>query len=403
MKEETNNIDVHSLERVVCIMSYTSSASGLMASLFDNHPNVLMFPDNVISGFQNFWEKNQDLSLDAQLDNFLIKYVTIFDARETPTGLEGSAETGESRGYTTLGINRDEYLLIDRLLFKRNVKELIGDVYPVSRKLFFQAIHIAYNQALGREIKDPIIVFGLHNLTFPERIKAIKEDFSDISFLTMVRNPINATGSRFRSQLKASLAISHFKKIMNGIANGGTFDPSTDPGQWKAVRMEDLHRSPDKTMKKICDWLNLEWNNSLLESTIHGKKWWNEKQSMQISGFNPAIPAQNFDEFLSKFDQTRLNILLSHKSATWNYSNTSRGESFILKACLFPLLFIPFRIELIVWKKIISKIISKEISIFYKTWIILKTIMGGLLLGRLILLRSWINNFIKPHKEVELL
>ena len=190
---------------------------------------------------------------------------------------------------------------------------------------------------------------------------------------------------------------------MNGITNGGTFDLSTDPDQWKAVRMEDLHRSPAKTMKKVCDWLNLEWNNSLLESTIHGKKWWNEKQSMQISGFNPAIPAQNFDEFLSKFDQVRLNVLLSHKSITWNYSNPSHGESFILKACLFPLLIIPFRIELIVWKKIISKIISKEISIFYKIWIIFKTIIGGLLLGRLILFRSWINNFIKPHKEVELL
>ena len=57
MQEETNNIDVHALERIVCIMSYTSSASGLMASLFDNHPNVLMFPDNVISGFQNFLGK----------------------------------------------------------------------------------------------------------------------------------------------------------------------------------------------------------------------------------------------------------------------------------------------------------------------------------------------------------
>ena len=144
-------------------------------------------------------------------------------------------------------------------------------------KLFSSYTYRLQSSTQGREIKDPIIVFGLHNLTFPERIKAIKEDFSDISFLTMVRNPINATGSRFRSQLKASLAISHFKKIMNGITNGGTFDLSTDPDQWKAVRMEDLHRSPAKTMKKVCDWLNLEWNNSLLESTIHGKKWWNEK------------------------------------------------------------------------------------------------------------------------------
>ena len=116
-QEDYIALSASSVNKVVCIMSYTSSASGLMASLFDNHPNVLMFPDNVISGFQDFWERNESLPLQHLLDKFMEKYITIFDARETPLGLENSAETGESRGFTSLGINRDHHLEVFKVFF----------------------------------------------------------------------------------------------------------------------------------------------------------------------------------------------------------------------------------------------------------------------------------------------
>ena len=287
MKEESNNIDVHSLERVVCIMSYTSSASGLMASLFDDHPNVLMFPDNVISSFQDFWEENSSLSLDLLLVKFLDKYTTIFDARTTPAGLEGSAETGEARGFTTLGSDRKEFLEVDRSSFKLHMRELIGDTHPVPRKLFFQAMHVSYSKALGRQVKDPIIVFGLHSLGHPGRFEGLVEDFSDVWFLYMVRHPVRATASRLRMQIKSGLVgASSFYRIIRGVSTGGLTDPSVPANRWKAIRMEDLHRAPEDNMKNICHWLHLPWNKALLQSTIHGKQWWNQKVSAQISGFN---------------------------------------------------------------------------------------------------------------------
>jgi len=403
IQETDYKVDIDSVNRVVCIMSYTSSASGLMASLFDNHPNVLMFPDNVISSFQVFWKENNSLSLDSLIDKFLERYTTIFDARTTPEGLEGSAETGESRGFTTLGLDRNEHLEVNRILFRSYMTEFVGDNHPVSRKLFFQAMHLAYSKALGQKVIDPIIVFGLHNLTFPERYKGLIEDFSDVYFLTMVRDPLRATASRFRRQIKVGVAISHFKKIMSGISRGGVTSSSTTQNRWRAIRMEDLHQSPDETMKNICNWIDLPWSNVLLESTIHGKKWWNEKQSIQVSGFNTAFTSQNFDEYLSQLDRIRLSVLLSRKCASWNYSVPWWSSNIIAKLLVFPLLLIPFRMELMVWSKIIVEILKERTPLAKKVWLCLRTLSGGIVLGRLALINAWLITLVSNPKEVQLL
>jgi hypothetical protein len=206
-------------------MGYTSSASCLMSSLLDSHPNIISLPDNVVSDFQDFWDINNSLSLDLLLDAFLVKYSIIFDARITPESLKGTAESGEARGFTTLGSERKSYLEVDTSIFKSYMKEYIDNDHPISRKLFFQAMHVAYSKALNREVNDPIIVFGLHSLTHPQRIKGLMEDFSDVYFLNMVRHPLRATASRFKRQINHGISISHFHRIITGVSRSGVTDP----------------------------------------------------------------------------------------------------------------------------------------------------------------------------------
>jgi len=65
--QSVNTFDVSSINRIVCIMSFTSSASCLMSSLLDNHPNILSFPDNVLASFSEFWQEFNSLSLEPLL------------------------------------------------------------------------------------------------------------------------------------------------------------------------------------------------------------------------------------------------------------------------------------------------------------------------------------------------
>ena len=57
---QKTKIELDSLEQIVCVMNFTSSASCLLSSLFDNHPNVLIFPDNVIQDFEDLWKSGGD-------------------------------------------------------------------------------------------------------------------------------------------------------------------------------------------------------------------------------------------------------------------------------------------------------------------------------------------------------
>jgi len=400
--ESEYECDVGSVNRIVCIMSYTSSASCLMSSLLDNHPNIISFPDNVISGFQDFWEINSALSLDPLLDAFLVKYTTIFDARTTPEGLKGTAESGEARGFTTMGPDRKEYLEVDRAAFQRYMKVFIGDTHPIPRKLFFQAMHVAYSKALDREVSDPIIVFGLHG-GHPGRIKALMEDFSDVYFLKMVRHPLRAIGSRFRRQIINGIGVSHFHKLITGVSRSGFTDPSTSATRWRAIRMEDLHQTPKQTMKNICHWLDLPWNEVLLESTINGKQWWNEKGGIQISGFNTAITSQTFEDYLSKFDSLRLYIMHGRKCSAWGYETPWWSNSFFSKLLVFPLFIVPFKIELMTWSSMMTSIRHSKGPLTKRAWLLLRVIIGGFGLGRIGLFRAWLFTIRGHQTEVELL
>ena len=400
--ESEYECDVRSVNRIVCIMNYTMSASSLMSSLLDNHPNILSFPDNIISSFQDFWDINSTLSLDPLLDAFLVKYTTIFDARTTPEGLEGTAESGEKRGFTTLGPDRKEYLEVDRAAFKRYMKVFIGDIHPIPRKLFFQSMHVAYSKALGREVSDPIIVFGLH-AAYPRRINALMEDFSEVYFLKMVRHPLRAIGSRLRRQIINGIGLSHFRKIITGVSKSGFTYPSTSANRWRAVRMEDLHQTPKKTMKNICHWLDLPWNEVLLESTINGKQWWNEKGGLQISGFNTAIPSQTFENYVSNFDNLRLYIMHGRKCSAWGYETPWWSHNIFSKLLVFPLLIFPFKIERITWTSMMTNIQQSKEPMIKRTWLLLRVLIGGYSLGRMGLFRAWFSIIFGNQTVVELL
>ena len=351
--------DLESLNRVICVMGYTCSASCLLSSSLDNHPNVLSFPDNVLSDFEDFWQKNCSLNLDDLISQFLDHYTTIFDATTTRKDLEGTAETGESRGFTTLGKDRKEYLKVDKSVFRNHIKNLITEKNNVQRKTFFQAIHIAYGKALDRDVINPIIVFGLHSLRFPQRLKALMEDFSDVSFLMMVRHPVRALASRVDMQLKREVSVSHFHRILIGICGGGVYHSITSKDKWRAIRMEELHQSPEQNLKKICNWIKIPWSETLLDSTINGKMWWNDKGAdLQISGFNMAFATENFDKYLYSFDRFRLNALFIDKFSSWDYKVTFWDKAFITKILYFVIIIFPIKMELMLFSSMI-KVLSK--------------------------------------------
>jgi len=348
----SNQMQLDKITKVVAVMAYARAASGLWSSLLDGHPNILTTPDCLLMTFYDFWKESGHLHLNELITAFFEKYNIMFDARE-PCKCHGPHRNcGDYLGWTSMGADRSQFIYVDKEKFRIEMEKLLGKQYPVSRKLFFQALHLAYTKGTGKEISWPVIIsFGLH-VGNVEKTKKLLEDFPDTYFLQTVRNPINGFGSWIRHYDKEH-KLNYKDPIFLFIMGLGGAEPlaTNRPDLWKAVRLEDIHTQPKKTLEKVCSWLDLSWNDSLMKSTWNGIQWWNEKNAKQVSGFSNKIVNQKFEFYLSSFDKFRLEILLSSKISTWNYESKKWVKTFFAKILVLPLLLFPFKMEFLAVKE----------------------------------------------------
>ena len=386
-------IEAKQLNRVVAIMTYGRSGSGLMYSLLDNHPNVVSTPDCVLTSFYDFWEEYGHLPAKELVPSFVDYYAGMFDAREGIKGPRGGPDFGEYAGFTRLGPEKNERLEVDKAAFGERLTQIIGEEHPVSRRLFFQGLHVAYAEALGREVQDPIIVFGLHT-PGSLSVQPLVDDFPDAVFLQMIRHPIRCLGALFRHhQVTGSGAPGRV-----GACSRRIFYPPVGGPRWKGVRLEDLHESPRETLEKICGWLDLPWDDSLLHSTITGMQWWNENNTLAVSGFSTAISSRSYAEYIPAFDRFRLNVLMASIYLRWGYDLHPLYRGIAVRLIMLPLLMLPFKMEIVSMSSI--KTSRSGVRGFIQR---LAAAGRGYYLGKKFLLRVWVRLFVGRPSKLQVL
>lgn len=72
------------------------------------------------------------------------------------------------------------------------------------------------------------------------------------------------------------------------------------------IKFEDLKCHPKEILSQLCDWLGICFDDSLMETTVHGEKAFYDGV---ITGFDTK-PAYNlYEEFFSVFDRMRICLL----------------------------------------------------------------------------------------------
>ena len=400
-----NNIEVSQINRVVCVMTHLRAGSGFMSSLLDSHPNLLSTPDDILMGFYEFWDKYGELPAGQLVSAFLDHYAVLFDAWGVCKCPRVGMQVGDLLNWTTLGPERDEKLEVDSETFKRVMADLIGTEVQVDRKLFFQALHVAYADALGWQVKDPQILFGLH-IPHPRVMQEFFNDFPDGKILQMIRHPVSALGSHFRHYLKSGHVHPTAVPGMVSGAISGPPIPLETRSQWRGVRLEDLHKSPRETMQRICDWLEIPWDETLVQSTVNGKQWWNEKGRPQLSGPNQAIISQSNKDYIPFLDRFRLNVLSAKRCGSDGYEVKARYRWLATRLLVLPLLVIPLKMELmgmfaVPWnvdEEDYSPTDRKSPSIVSR----IPKAIHSLYLGRRTMLGAWLRLFTKPNSQLEM-
>ncbi len=343
-----------------------------------------MFPADYLGGFRVFWDRFGELAAADLVSAFLGNYRILFDADCTDEVIGVGQSLGVEYDFAAMGAGRNERLEVDPQVFTtaliRALEFEVDDLSSqrVSRKFFFQSLHVAYAEALDRDFqsRDPIIVFQAHNLDVTVIDRLFEDFYPHYRFLHTVREPIQTLASWYRHMFEGAdfanlelvenalgRGLDHAKPILShyylclkgdgGDRDGGESDiVDWDARNSAAARLEDLHLAPRATLERLCEWLHIPWDETLLHSTFGGRTWHWTTGGRTLSGFQRHTISDRHNTIVGPFDRLRLRFFFADKYAAWGYHLPGAFHWPVLRLLAFVLWLMPFRMETLLWTRL---------------------------------------------------
>ena len=390
--------------KVIGIQCYGTSGTTLMHSLIDNHPSIMGLPylhardlytlwtDHIVGSGRNIEGANELHEYDEKnLKNVSLEKIVEKIKELRPYFFDHTRGLEES--LTRVGENQDKILTVNEDEFLSYVKDFFKDK-EINRKNYIISIFVAFNKCFNfHHDENPYICIPIHDHSI-EIVRKIKEDFDFVKTITMVRNPVKCIGSLlkhinynqhkyclFKSHLNCALSVQilqkrhHYETKPFKLYGKNPYFPDSESYETRYVKLENVHNNVEKEMKKISQWLKIDFREELLESTFMGYKWFNRKESIKVSGANKKVTNQKYERFMSVFDFFRIKYLCMNELKYFGYYKFRPIEKFMYILLPF-LILIPFKIDfnLTTFKyriKSLFNIFSENKDVSILKWIIL--------------------------------
>jgi hypothetical protein len=197
----------------------------------------------------------------------------------------------------------------------------LGDKFT-SQELFVM-FHIAYEKMYGRNIENvenTIIYWEPHGGS-----REVTRDYAkwlcDSAVkgfsICLLRNRYANAGSQLRYKRSGWLSESNIMSKVN-------YRTKKHYDNWneQIIRFENLKIKSKETLMDICEWLGIQFDDALMNTTQHGENYtWNG-----VTGFD-VKPAYNiYEEYFSEFDRMRICMLASSYQKRNGYPYVSALE-----------------------------------------------------------------------------
>jgi tetratricopeptide (TPR) repeat protein len=269
-------------DKIVGLVHFGRSGTGLLHSLIDSHPEVSTMPSIYFSEFFNHsnWEKILLGGWSEMVDRFIALYEVLFDA-SARNRIETKSSRfidylGQKEGMANVGVQRDEVLRVDKALFREELNRLMNLHNHLDAFSFFQLAHTAYDKSLNNHAHKHLIFYHIHNPDTYAKLNFVQVA-SNVNWVMMVREPLQAC----EAWIRVSFDKNEYNDISSRIftmlfaMDNVIYQKQNATG----VRLEDLKESPRKTIPALCEWMGIEETESLYEMTAQGKKWWGDPDS----------------------------------------------------------------------------------------------------------------------------
>ena len=262
-------------------MTVARSGSKFFHSLMDGHPQVICFPRKL--KFCSFWRRvsNNRENPIAMIDIFI---------EMNPHFFSGTCwyKVNKYERADELGPEMNETFSVDIEIFRQKAMSLLKDK-EISRATMFLVLHFAYCLATKKQIpEEPLIFYHIHDVALEEELQACVNDFPRTQVLVMTRNPLQSLNSvvkwmEMHNKVSPRTLFGYYSAIVYDASNLLVRFPDIDI---KVLVFEQLHKNSRTILERFCEWTGIEWNDVLLQSTMHGKLWWGNGKNPR-KGFNP--------------------------------------------------------------------------------------------------------------------
>ena len=221
--------------------------------------------------------------------------------------------------------------------FWEELRLMFGESVP-SRYELYKGFFLAYNLGLKKEMNSritPAIRATSHcvgaEVSHSENMKLFS-DFKYMKSVHIIRNPCRAIAASMDNTLnlpKTRRPYGFFKWMLVAgpyrddrdfyLANMWVSKNELSPAK-KAVRFEDLKLHQKETLMQLCEFLDIPFSNTMLDTTFNGAPNGMMTGEHKISGFDTRAVTNLHEKAMSPFDYYRLEILWGRTMEAYGYS-----------------------------------------------------------------------------------
>ena len=326
--KDSAGLDLALPEKVIALMPFGRSGTGLLHSLIDGHPEVSTMPSIYLSQYflRSNWEKIITGGWGEMANRFVAIYDVLFNAASTipveTMSKKMLRNIGHKEGMANVGDYQSQVLSLDKTLFSVELNRLMGFYDELDAFAFFKLAHAAYDKAINDHNKKNLIFYHIHNPETYAQLNFLRLA-PDVRMTIMVREPIQSCESWSREPF---LDNDHFQisvrilKMLFDI-DSIVYHKCNSIG----VRLEDIKENPRQTISALCKWMDIKAAESLYEMTAQGKKWWGDPTSPDfkkdgMDPFGKTSINRKVGSIFSEKDQFILHTLYYPFSVRFGYA-----------------------------------------------------------------------------------
>lgn len=321
------------LENIILFSSMGRSGTMFFDMLMDGHPNVLN-----IGGIGTFAPlKSVYLN---QLQYLEGTELVIETARHMQAYLASQVvHQNILAHYRNSDGELEERIYISPTKFISSLAGLLMGKGHVSFTFLFRAIFAAYHNTVGKQYipGQPYWIFFETHLTDCNTTEydglLSPADFNRFEHWVIVREPLQQVFSSIQllyqrlvlEKLYRSAWVPGYYACFSGSLGIGLEQNTNNHGKViKVLRFEDAKRQTYEMMQAVCKWMDIEFDKSMLETTINGIAVYfpsavTDKKKTISARDTTAIDRHDFSAQLSAYDVFRLNFAFQNVKRAYGY------------------------------------------------------------------------------------